>query len=247
MGQTDGGLIGTGAKYGAKHASLSEWPLSWLDGISMGKTDGPIDDHKRQTQNGVVDQGEPGYFSLDYDLNMKEQTRTRTNSPLTPFQALLHLLPHICSIFSSRTSFYRNLRVRTNSVCQPNLPFIEICQSFELNLFIHGDKVSISNLRMTKHQTPNDDLGCENNLMSAARSRLHLADLNRTTMMVDLSVIVVPVYRRRDILGKLTIFTWGCPCTCAPEPRWKGAKGWRSARRRSSFHVNISNDKLNEV
>ena len=168
----------------------------------MGKTDGPIDDHKRQTQNGVVHQGEPGYFSFDFDLNMKEQTRTRTNSPLTPFQALLHLLPHICSIFSSRTSFYRNLRVRTNSVCQPNLPFIEICQSFELNLFIHGDKVSISSLRMTKHQTPNDDLGCENNLISAARSRLHLADLNGTTMMVDLSVIVVPVYRRRDILGK---------------------------------------------
>ena len=152
MGQTDGGLIGTGAKYGAKHASLSEWPLSWLDGISMGKTDGPIDDHKRQTQNGVVHQGEPGYFSFDFDLNMKEQTRTRTNSPLTPFQALLHLLPHICSIFSSRTSFYRNLRVRTNSVCQPNLPFIEICQSFELNLFIHGDKVSVSNLRSIKHQ-----------------------------------------------------------------------------------------------
>ena len=67
MGQTDGGLIGTSAK----HASLSEWPLSWLDGISMGKTDGPVDDHKRQTQNGVVHQREPGYFSFDSNLNME--------------------------------------------------------------------------------------------------------------------------------------------------------------------------------
>ena len=67
MGQTDGGLIGTGAK----HASLSEWPISWLDGIGMGKTDGPVDDHKGQTQNGVVHQREPGYFSFDSNLNME--------------------------------------------------------------------------------------------------------------------------------------------------------------------------------
>ena len=89
MGQTDGGLIGTGAK----HASLSEWPISWLDGIGMGKTDGPVDDHKRQTQNGVVHQGEPGYFSFDFDLrtgkNKQEQEQTH----------LWHLSKR-CAIFS---------------------------------------------------------------------------------------------------------------------------------------------------
>ena len=146
MGQTDGGLIGTSAK----HASLSEWPLSWLDGISMGKTDGPVDDHKRQAQNGVVHQGEPGYFSFDFDLRTGKNKQEK-NSPLTPFQALRYLFPHICSIFSSRTGFYRNLGGRSNSVYRPHLPFIEICQSFELNLFIHGDKVSVSNLRSIKH------------------------------------------------------------------------------------------------
>ena len=73
MGQTDGGLISTGAK----HTSLSERPLSWLDGVSMGKTDGPVDDHKGQTQNGVVHQREPGYFSFDFDLNMKRTYKNK--------------------------------------------------------------------------------------------------------------------------------------------------------------------------
>ena len=93
-----------------------------------------------------------GIFLLALILIWKKQTRTRTNSPLTPFQALFHLLSHICSIFSSKTDFYRNIGGRINSAYRPNLPFIEICQSFELNFFIHGDKVSVSNLRSTRHQ-----------------------------------------------------------------------------------------------
>ena len=92
------------------------------------------------------------FFFWLWSKNWKEQTRTRANSPLTPFQALRYLFPHICSIFSSRTGFYRNLGGRTNSVYRPNLPFIEICQSLELNLFIYGDKVSVSNLRSIRHQ-----------------------------------------------------------------------------------------------
>ena len=47
----------------------------------------------------------------------------------------------------------------------------------------------------------------KNLINSTGRSRLHLTNLNRSTVMVDLSVVVVPIYRRRDILGKLTIFT----------------------------------------
>ena len=43
----------------------------------MGKTDGPVDDHKRQTQNGVVDQGEPGYFSFDFNLNMERANKSK--------------------------------------------------------------------------------------------------------------------------------------------------------------------------
>ena len=68
-----GGLIGTGAK----HASLAEWPPQGLYGISMGKTDGPVDDHKRQAQNGVVHQGEPGYFSFGFDLNMEKTNKNK--------------------------------------------------------------------------------------------------------------------------------------------------------------------------
>ena len=89
---------------------------------------------------------------------------------------------------------------RDSQVNRPNLPFVEICQSFELNLFIHGNKVSISNLCMTKHQTPNEDVDSDkkNLINSTGRSRLHLTNLNRSTVMVDLSVVVVPVFRRHD-------------------------------------------------
>ena len=95
--------------------------------------------------------------------------------------------------FSALKQFFRDSQVN-----RPNLPFVEICQSFELNLFIHGNKVSISNLSMTKHQTSNENFDSEKNLInSTGRSRLHL-NLDRSTVMVDLSVVVVPVFRRHD-------------------------------------------------
>ena len=65
---------------GAKYACLSKRPLFLLDGVSMGETDDPVDHHKGESQSGVVHQGEPGYFSFDFDLrtgkNKQEQEQT---------------------------------------------------------------------------------------------------------------------------------------------------------------------------
>ena len=120
---------------------------------------------------------------------------------------------------------------RDSQVNRPNLPFVEICQSFKLNLFIHGNKVSIGNLSMTKHQKSNENFDSEKTLLA-------LAGLDSTSptstgrpwwLISRLSSFLFSV----DTIAK-RILTWGCPCTCAPEPRWTGAKGWKSARRRSS-------------
>ena len=99
----------------------------------------------------------------------------------------------IKAAFSALKQFFRDSQVN-----RPNLPFVEICQSFELNLFVHGNKVSISNLGTTKHQKSNKNFWFWKNLISTGRSRLHLTNLNRSTVMVDLSVVVVPVFRRHD-------------------------------------------------
>ena len=54
---------------GAKYPCLSIRPLFWLDGVSMGVTDDPVDDHKGESQSGAVHQGEPGdFFALVWSL-----------------------------------------------------------------------------------------------------------------------------------------------------------------------------------
>ena len=59
---------------GAKYACLSIRPLFLLDGVSMGETDDPVDDHKGESQSGVVHQGEPGHFFAFSVIFVKQQT-----------------------------------------------------------------------------------------------------------------------------------------------------------------------------
>ena len=124
-----------------------------------------------------------------------------------------------------------------------SLPFVEAFQRLQLNLFIHSNKVFVSNLyvympwirfdKQNKNKLSNNTSA--KYLGRATRSRLCLPNINRTTMVVYLTILVIPVQGNFFHFSLEQLFTSMCPCMCGQELQWREVGGWRWARCRSSW------------
>ena len=146
---------------------------------------------------------------------------------------LLFLLSLILSALKSNDS--ANLM----SLITISSPFVEAFQRLQLNLFIHSNKVFVSNL--TCHGS---------NLTKQVKTNYPTTYHIGKTPWPCYQVSTLPPQHQPDDHGGLShdlhhscsrsfalgqLFTSMCPCMCGQELQWREVGGWRWARCRSSW------------